>query len=76
MSFLDDLSKAAERIADKVLDFRVTETSLINQARAAGGGTASPSPIVRRPLSTTFERALPWIAAAGIGLAVVLAMRR
>lgn len=79
MSFLDDLASAAERVADKVLDFKIAEAGgFVGTANAAPTGTAAPvgSTIEQRPLSTAFEKALPWIAAAGLATVVFLVARR
>lgn len=73
MSFLSDLADAAERIADKALDFKIAEFQIARDAQAAPTtGTAAPvgSTIEQRPLSTALEKALPWIAAAGLAVVV------
>lgn len=77
MSFLDDLANAAERIADKALDFKIAEAGgFVGPAQAAGAPTAAPlTPVQTVPLSDSFQRFLPFIAIGGLGLGLILVLR-
>ena len=76
MSFLDDLANAAERVADKVLDFRIAEASGYVGTAQAAPATAPVTPVQTVPLSGSFQQYLPFIVIGGVGLAVVLLLRK
>lgn len=79
MSWLDDLVDAGGQIADKVLDFKIADANIgINEAQASQPGTAPVTAVERSALAppADFARWLPWIAAGGGALLLVLALRR
>lgn len=83
MSWLSDLVDAGGEIVDKAIDFNLADAridaGIIGQAQAGETTAAAPlTPVERMRLAAPgdFAAWLPWIAAGGAALLLVVVLRR